>query len=140
MKGFLKSVLLTSLTFVFGVAANAQIGAQYRAEIPFDFQINGVFYKAGKYLVGPMRQSSSAGPVTILDLKTGRSKIIANSTTGGDSQKNTGKMISVRKSGTFTLEQILTPTFELRLRPKSVSRLAGVVHNRDDLVVINLTN
>jgi len=127
--------LTVSSLLIFGIAANAQ--SQYRADIPFDFEAAGKAWTAGVYSVG---QISSGGPALVIrDRKTGKSKVLGQSMPRSESRDSHGKLIFLKADGVYTLSQIVTPSFEMKLRKtKTDVRMAGSSSAKKETVAINL--
>ena len=125
---------VTSL-LIFGVAANAQI--QYRADIPFDFEVAGKAWTAGAYSLG---QISSGGPALVIrDRKTGKSRVLGQSMPRSESRDSHGKLIFLKADGVYTLSQIVTPSFEMKLKKtKTDVTMAGGSAAKKETVAINL--
>jgi len=125
---------VTSL-LIFGVAANAQI--QYRADIPFDFEVAGKAWTAGAYSLG---QISSGGPALVIrDRKTGKSRVLGQSMPRSENRDSHGKLIFLKADGVYTLSQIVTPSFEMKLKKtKTEVTMAGGSPAKMETVAINL--
>ena len=125
---------VTSL-LIFGVAANAQI--QYRADIPFDFEVAGKAWTAGAYSLG---QISSGGPALVIrDRKTGKSRVLGQSMPRSENRDSHGKLIFLKADGVYTLSQIVTPSFEMKLKKtKTDVTMAGGSAAKKETVAINL--
>src|SRR5262245_53956798 len=114
-KLLVKASLMVGSVLMLGVAANAQM--QYRAEIPFDFQAAGTVFTAGAYSVG---QVASGGPALVLrDRKSGKSRLLGHATLGGDRWQNNGKLIFIKVEDRYTLSEIVTPSFAMKLKGTS---------------------
>ena len=114
--------LLFGAVVILGVVVNGQTAKSYRAEVPFDFQAAGQSYTAGQYSVSSI--GNSTGPVTLLDRKSGKMRIMGLSN-GRDDDSVNGKLIFMRVGEHYTLLRIETPQFELKIRPaKDEGRLA----------------
>jgi hypothetical protein len=133
-KQLIQAGLTVSSLLIFGIAANAQ--SQYRADIPFDFEAAGKAWTAGVYSVG---QISSGGPALVIrDRKTGKSKVLGQSMPRSESRDSHGKLIFLKADGVYTLSQIVTPSFEMKLRKtKTDVRMAGSSAKKET-VAINL--
>ena len=126
---------MMSSLLIFGIAANAQ--DQYRAEIPFDFQAAGVTHKAGEYSVGRI---SPATPVLVIrNRKSTKSIMLGHANLGGVSRDANGKLIFLKADGRYTLSEIKTPSFAMKLRKtKTDVRMAGGSTPKMETVAINL--
>ena len=115
---FIKASVLGGLFLVLAVAGNTQGLPQYRATIPFDFQIRNAHFAAGDYSLGPVGTHSSSGGVAIRARATGKGQIIGLSLLGTEESSAKGKLIFTKVNGTYTLTEVKTPAFNVRV-PKS---------------------
>ncbi len=100
------------------IGANAQSAQQYRAEIPFSFDAAGKHYEAGKYSVGPVSQSSPGG-IGIVDLQNRNVRVLGiTSLQGDDNWDKPGRLTFVKTNGRYTLNQISTATFKMKVSSK----------------------
>ncbi len=137
-KLFLQAGVLAGLTLMLSVAGNAQVSQQYRAAVPFDFQAKGVSYTAGEYSVGPMSTNSTSGALAILDRKSRKMQVIGQTLPGGGSGEN-GKLIFIKANGIYTLSQIVTPTFEFKMKPANTEvRIARNSLEKGEAVEVGL--
>lgn len=135
----LKAGIMAGLMLMLSVAGNAQLSQQYRAQVPFDFQAKGVSYSAGEYSLGPMSTNSSSGAVAIRNRKSGKMRVIGQTQLGGDARAETGKLIFVKANGIYTLSQIVTPTFELKMKATSTDvRIAKNRPEKRETVAVDL--
>ncbi len=116
-KLLVKASLMVGSVLMLGVAANAQM--QYRAEIPFDFQAAGKVFTAGGYSVGQV--SSGGAALVIRDRKSGRLTLLGHANLGGDGWRNTGKLIFIKADDRYTLTEIVTPSFAMKLKGTSTN-------------------
>ena len=131
--------LLAGLTLMLSVAGNAQLFQQYRAEIPFDFQVKNVSYSAGDYSVGPVSANSSVAALAILDRKNRVMRVIGQTQLGWDGRLENGKLIFVKANGHYTLSRITTPTFELKMKTtKAHARMAKNATEKREIVAVAL--
>ena len=134
-KLLIQAGLTVSSLLIFGVAANAQV--QYRAEIPFDFNAAGKAYTAGGYSVGQISSGGSA--LVIRERKTGKARVLGQAMPNGSSRDWHGKLIFLKADGVYTLSQIITPSFEMKLKKtKTDVRMAGSSAAKMETVAINL--
>jgi hypothetical protein len=133
-KLLIKAGLMVGSLLIFGVAANAQ--SQYRAEIPFDFNAAGKAHTAGDYLVGPIGANSPV--VAIRDRKSKKLNLLGQARNGSGRWDGTGKLIFLKADGVYTLSQIVTPSFEMKLKKTMTDvRMAGSAV-KEETVAINL--
>ena len=136
MKGLIvKAGLMVGSVLIFGVAANAQI--QYRAEIPFDFQAAGASLTAGKYVIG---QNTPGGSALILrNRKSTKARVLGLANVGSSSWREKGKLIFIKADGHYTLSEIVTPSFEMKMKKtKTDVRMANGPAARLETVAILL--
>jgi hypothetical protein len=127
--------LTVSSLLIFGIAANAQ--TQYRADIPFDFQAAGKVWSAGAYSLG---QISSGGPALVIrDRKTGKSKVLGQSMPRNESRDSHGQLVFLKADGVYTLSQIVTPSFEMKLKKTTTDvRMASSSAVKKETVAVSL--
>lgn len=136
----LKSGVVTGLFLLLAVVGNAQISQRYRAEIPFDFQARNTSYVAGTFQLGQM----TSGGIVLTERTTGKAKVLSAGGTGGDQSSGHGKLIFNKINGVYTLAEVHTPTFGLKMSPpKNLKRSHRVSMNdtpKTETVVVLLTN
>lgn len=136
---FVNAGLLAGLVLMLSVAGKAQISQQYRAAIPFDFDVKDVSYKAGDYTVGPVSSSSSNAALAILDKKSGKMQLLGLTQLGRDERVETGKLIFVKANGNYTLTRIVTPTFAMKIKHTPTDyRIAKKTVEKSDTVAVKL--
>ncbi len=137
MKSLLvKAGVLAGLMLMLGIAGNAQSSQQYRAQIPFDFQVKGVSYTAGAFSVGPVTNS---GALAILDRKSGKMQVLGITQLGGERSADTSKLIFVKANGSYTLSRIVTPTFEFKMKATwADARMAKNASEKKETVAVDL--
>lgn len=134
-KLLIKAGLTVTSLLIFGIAANAQI--QYRAEIPFDFNAAGKAHTAGDYVLGAM--SSNSPVVAIRNRKSNKLSLLGQAMGGTDRWDNKGKLIFLKADGVYTLSQIETPSFVMKLKKtKTDVRVAASSAAKMETVAINL--
>ena len=112
------------------IGVNAQANQQYRAEVPFSFEVNGKHYSAGQYSVGPLSQMSVPGAVAIKNVQNGNAAILGISALQGDSNwEKPGRLTFVKENGRYTLKDISTATFSMKMKTSKsrTAELAEVV-------------
>ncbi len=98
------------------VSAQAQVSQIYRAEIPFDFSVNGVEFKAGSYSIRMLNSNTNSGPVILQGRTGGDHRILSSGSGGSRSKGNEGKLVFVQIGTSYSLKEVLTPTFGTKLR------------------------
>src|SRR5262245_2415442 len=117
-KLLVKAGLMVGSLLIFGIAANAQ--TQYRAEIPFDFEVAGNVLTAGEYSVGNISPGGTA--LIIRNRKTGKSRMLGSANMGAPSWNgSTGKFVFIKADGRYTLSEVVTPSFAMKLRGTSTN-------------------
>jgi len=129
--------LVVGSVLILGVSANAQIFQQYRAEIPFDFHAGGATYQAGEYRLVPLRTDSAQSAIRLQDVKNRKSRLLGPVTLGTTSWNVKGKLLFVKADGHYTLSEIVTPTFEMKMKSAETS-VAGKQAADLKTVAINL--
>lgn len=134
----LQACLVVGLALVSGVAANAQLSQQYRAEIPFDFTVDNKAFDSGTYSLEPVAPSSSSGAIALRSRKTGKAKMLGLAGIGGDSSRETGKLIFHKWNGQYVLAEIITPTFGMRMKRKQTGVRLVAQNVKPETVVVAL--
>src|SRR5262245_62161476 len=129
--------LMVGSVLILGVSANAQIFQQYRAEIPFDFQAGGATYSAGEYRLVPLRTDSAQSALRLQDVKNRKSRMLGPVVLGSISWEVKGKLIFVKADGLYTLSEVVTPTFAMKMKSAERS-VAGKPVADIKTVAINL--
>lgn len=63
--------VLVGSAMLFGGSAQAQ----YRVQIPFDFDAGNRHFAAGEYVVGPLDSNTSNSSLAIRDVETGKTRL-----------------------------------------------------------------
>ena len=116
-------IVLAAAAVVFGLQANAQVGQQYRAQVPFDFNAGGHTYAAGSYSVGLLSSLSDAGAITLLNRKMGRQRIIGMSR-GRSAVDSQAKLTFLRVGEKYSLIAVSTPSFKIQMKKAERAALA----------------
>jgi hypothetical protein len=98
--------LLIGLTF----AAQAQIGVQYRARIPFDFNVGNKTFAAGDYIIGVTDKTAGQGSLTIRAAKGGAAKVILAIPKEVNARRTAARLVFNRYENQYFLAEMLTPT------------------------------
>ena len=123
------------------VGVNAQANHQYRADIPFSFDANGRHYEAGEYAVGSLSQVSTPGAIAIRDLRSGNARVLGVISVQGESTWNKpGKLTFVKEDGRYTLSQISTATFAMKMKVRKArsAELASGASSNAEIVAVDL--
>lgn len=102
------------VALIFAAAADAQVGRQYRADIPFEFTLNGESFEAGEYTVGPLSGNSTQLPLALRHVKSGDTDIIGLVQAQGGNGERKGHIYFTEVNGRYELIQVSTPTFEMK--------------------------
>lgn len=109
---------------ILAAVVSAQAQTQYRANVPFDFQVGQKNYRAGEYFVGLLGQDSQSKIIVIRDA-TGRNSY-AIAPTISDSKPETAILVFNRYADRYFLAEINAPSFNAELsKSKSEAKLAG---------------
>lgn len=117
----MKSTIIRSTVMVLAVLAvsisiNAQSSQHYGADIPFDFEVRGQQYGAGKYRLAPL-SVSSPGAIGLREMKSGEVRILGMSSAAGTNNwDNPGTLTFIKVNGKYRLSEISTATFHLRMK------------------------
>ena len=142
----MKRTIIQASLFILFVSAiagslNAQSPQKYRAEIPFNFEVNGKQYTAGRYTLGPITDSARSA-IVLHGLEKGMTSGILKQVAqpGNNNWDLPGTMSFLKVDGKYRLVQIATATFKMKLKaPESVGeRIAGAGSNESKTVSINL--
>jgi len=132
-KLLVKAGLMVGSLLIFGMAANAQ--NQYRAEIPFDFHAAGKAYTAGGYSVDRIGSDGSAW--LIRERKTGKARLLGTAMPSDAGRDGSGKLIFLKSDGQYTLSEIVTPSFAMKLKKtKTDVRVAGSAAKMETVAIL----
>jgi hypothetical protein len=112
------------------IGVSAQSNQQYRADVPFGFDVNGKHYAAGEYSVGPVSQVASPGGIAIKDLQNGNAQLLGiNSQQGDRNWDKPGQLSFLKMNGRYILTDISTATFKMKMKTSKArdGELAEVV-------------
>ena len=116
MKNIITRVMvLAAAAVVFGLQANAQVGQQYRTQVPFDFTAAGKTWTAGTYSVGLMSSISDSGAISLLNRQSGRKRVIGISR-GQAKAGEKGKLTFLRSGAHYALIAVSTPDFVMKAK------------------------
>ena len=126
-KLFIQGVLAMSFALFVTVFASGQSATRYRVNIPFDFQAHGENYAAGEYLIGPLDSVVNKSSLAIRSVESRKTSLLGFSTLVGDVRPGNGKMVFVRQDGLYTLSEITTPTFGLKVDHSKEKYVSGKI-------------
>lgn len=112
-------------TLLTAAAAVGQVPRQYRAQIPFDFTVNGRDYKAGEYLVRPVNSDSGSLAIALTDRRTGKGRVIGLASALALHNRRNGTLIFSDAGGRYSLLRMDMPTFDLKIRKAAAPLRAG---------------
>ena len=109
------------------VVGNAQLTQTYRAQVPFDFTVDGHAMKAGEYQIRPVLGLSGNGYLVLIDRDHGKSRALGvigqpDISWSGTSEN---RMVFINDSGGYALTSIETRTFRKSIG--SVTATAQVI-------------
>ena len=128
--------LMAVAVLVIAVAANAQSSQVYRANIPFDFEAVGKNNSAGKYILAPV-----SGALSIRNHDSGKARLLGMIQVAGDGNwDKPGKLTFVKSAGKYTLSEISTATFKMKMRRTrtDVREVSGGKAAAEEVVTIYL--
>ena len=105
----LQICLAIGLAIGFVVSGQAQMAAEYRAHIPFDFSVGGAEFKAGDYFIGMTNPQSSGQTLTIREASGRRSKLFLTLPEDTNMRLEPAKIIFSRYENQYFLSEITTP-------------------------------
>lgn len=119
------------------IGVSAQSDQQYRADVPFSFEVGGKQYEAGKYMVGPASRTAT-GAIAIRNIKTGEGRLLGLSDVGNNDWDNPGTLTFLKIAGRYRLSHISTATFKMKMKSKTRDNglLAG--SGSPDVVAVKL--
>jgi len=107
------------------VSAQAQISTEYRARIPFDFNVGNTTFKAGDYLIGLINPKSNQQTLAIRDAKGRSNKVFIILPKETNARRKVTKLVFHRYENQYFLSEMLTPTLGAEfLKSKQEERLA----------------
>lgn len=107
-----------------GLMVSAQAQTQYRAHIPFDFNVGNRTLPTGDYVIELTSRSTSQNVLTILETKSGEAKIVQAIPKEANGMSEISKLVFNRYDNEYFLAQMITPTLSAEFRKTKVeSRL-----------------
>lgn len=122
------------------VSAEAQTITQYKANIPFDFNIGNKIYPAGEYVVG-VKDAHSQWTVLQIGQAQGRRdlRVMPALQSGSRSKGENTQLVFSRSGNRYDLTSLISTDFGLTLNKSKVKRLAAKNPNsKPETVAINL--
>jgi hypothetical protein len=136
----LRTGLIFGLALVFGTVGFAQVSNQYKADVPFDFQVGSKTYSAGEYTIKALDSDSNSGALALVNRKTGQQRVLGLTRIGGDSRVEKSTLTFVKVNGTYALGRIHTPTIDMSINGYNRdNRLAQINTASPDIVTVLLT-
>lgn len=124
-KQFIQICSWVGLLVGLAVSAQAQIGAQYRVYIPCDFNVGNKTLPAGDYVIKLTNPASGLSPLTILETKGGKTKIVQVIRNKTNERSKISKLVFNRYGNRYFLAEMNTPTLSARFQKTKVeSRIA----------------
>ena len=102
--------LAVGLAFGLAAAAQAQVSAEYRAHIPFDFTVGNTEFKAGDYRIGLVNPQTSQQTLMIREANGRGSKIFMVRSKDSNARQTFAKLIFSRYENQYFLSEMNTST------------------------------
>ncbi len=110
--------LLIGLT----TSARAQMTAQFRAHIPFDFNVGGQSFRAGDYMLNSTNSASDGSALTIREAESGEAKIFWITSKDVNSRLEVSNLVFRRYGERYYLAEIISPTLNAQFRRMRTER------------------
>jgi len=132
MKNILRiGLLAVGMLWVLGATGNAQVSRQYSVHVPFDFVVGDKLMKSGDYLIAPVSGTTNQRAILLEDRDSGRANVIGQAAIASSNSIKKGRMVFAKQDDRWTLSEITTNGFELRLKTRpDTSALAKAVEKR----------
>ncbi|PYS86139.1 MAG: hypothetical protein DMF62_16930 [Acidobacteria bacterium] len=138
-KLLIQGLLAATFALFVTVFVSAQSATRYRVNIPFDFQAHGVNYAAGDYLIGPLDSVVNKSSLAIRSVESRKTRLLGFTTLVGGVRPGNGKMVFAKADGLYTLAEISTPSFALKIDPtKGNYGIGKVGASMPEVVSLNL--
>lgn len=119
---------LVALVVGLMVSAQAQIGTQYRAHIPFDFNVGNQTLPAGDYTISLTNPMRFVDVLTIRDTKSGKAQIVTLLASSSSDRSQLSKLTFNRYDDQYFLAEVNSPTVRGKFRrAKTEARLAKLL-------------
>lgn len=143
MEDFMKKALLNiclAIGMIIGLmgSAHAQLGTQFKAHIPYDFNIGNSKLKAGDYIIKLTNPASSQQSLTISSIAGDFSKIALVIPMDTGSRREVSKLVFNRYGDQYYLAQMKSPSFGADFRKtKNEAMLAKKQKSVTETVALN---
>ena len=122
---------------LFGLMISAQAQAQYRVEIPFDFNVGGSTFQSGVYMIGLTGIEGNKDILTIREMKTGKAKMFRTNPKTDVKSMEASKIVFNRYEDRYFLAEMITPTINTEFyMTKTEKRFAKLQKPRLEEVAI----
>ena len=124
-KRFIQICSVFGLLIGLMISAQAQKVNQYKASIPFDFNVGSKTFAAGEYAFGLSNPLAHQPSLTIRDLKNGKTHVFLITRNQADEFKSGAQILFNRYEDQYFLSEITTSTLNASLlKAKTETRLA----------------
>ncbi len=110
--------LLIGLT----TSAQAQMTAQFRAHIPFDFSVGGQSFRAGDYMLNSTSSASGGQILTIRETESGEAKLFLVMPQEVNQRLEVSNLVFRRYGERYYLAEIISPTLNAQFRRTRTER------------------
>jgi hypothetical protein len=113
---------LVALLIGLTVSAQGQIGARYRAYIPFDFNLGNKTFPAGDYIFELTNPASNQNALTIREVNSREAKIIQVIQKEAKAKSEISKLVFNRFDEQYFLAEMITPTLAAEFRKLKIEQ------------------
>lgn len=133
--------LLSLVVTLAVVSVSAQTFTQYKAQIPFDFNIGGKTYQAGDYVVS-VRNANTVSTAKVLLIKDANGRTLWEKfplQNGRRSKDQNTTLVFHRGENQNVLTEMISPDFGLTInKPKRENRLGKKPNSKPEIVAVAL--
>jgi len=133
----IRMLFLTLTIVIAGMAAVSSYGqsTNYRGTVAFDFTARGKKMKAGDYNL------RAIGGGLVMQQRNGKSAVILGIAANRSSNtSDKGKIIFVRNGDSYTLTEIATPAYNLKLKHTETSVNVAMSNSKPKIVEVSLVD
>jgi hypothetical protein len=131
------SWLVLSLSLA-AVSVEAQSNMQYKAEIPFDFNIGNNTYKAGDYVLN-IKNTLSTGAILEFRKASGHTLRVMFAFPNGNRTSGRTKLFFDRSEDGYTLKKLIAPEFGLTINTdKNNKRVSKKSNAKSERVALSM--
>ena len=129
--------LAVGLAFGLAAAVQAQSSAEYRAHIPFDFNVGNTEFKAGDYRIGLVNPQTSRQALAIREANGRGSKIFVIRSKDSNACQTFAKLIFSRYENQYFLSEMNTSTLGAEfMQSKTEKNLARRQKSKQETIAI----